>query len=58
MKHAIINSDNLVVNIIIWPDGSFKAPRDHISIESDVAKLGDRYENGSFVSPSGVMRGA
>lgn len=56
MKHAIINKDNIVVNIIIWPNGSFKCPRDHQSIESMVAKMGDRYENGQFISPDGTVR--
>jgi len=49
MRHAIIDQNNKVVNIIIWPSGSFSIPEGYQSIESDIAKIGDIYSNGQFV---------
>jgi hypothetical protein len=45
MKYAIVNSDNLVVNIVAW-DGVSKwlPPKDHIVIQSDQANIGDKYD--------------
>lgn len=56
MKFALINKENIVINIIIWPYGQFSAPDDHLSVESSVARLGDRYENGQFIAPDGSIR--
>lgn len=56
MKHAIIDANNLVVSMVIWPNGNFKCPRDHQSIQSDIARVGDRYDNGQFIKPDGSVR--
>lgn len=44
MKFAIINKENIVVNVIIWPDGNFARPRNHRVIESTDADIGDIYD--------------
>ena len=50
VKHAIIDQNNKVVNVVITPNGQFVVPRNHIAIESQVVRLGDMYnpEDGSF----------
>ena len=49
-KHAIIDQNNKVVNVVITPNGQFKHPQGYVIVESDVARVGDIYnpENGSF----------
>lgn len=56
VKYAIINKDNQVVNVIVWVNGAFVAPRDHTVVESDGAKIGDLYnpEDGSFTKKSAL----
>ena len=49
MRHAIIDQSNKVVNIIIWPNGSFNVPAGYQSIESDTAQIGDIYQDGQFI---------
>lgn len=56
MKHAIIDSNNLVVSMVIWPDGIFSVPKGHTAVVSDIAKIGDRHENGNFIKPDGSVR--
>lgn len=53
MKFAIINKDNVVVNVIIYPEGNFIPPRKHIVVESLDAEIGDIYnpETKVFVKP-------
>lgn len=45
-NHAIINKDNIVVNIVIWENSEWLPPRDHIVM--DVSKMnchiGDTYD--------------
>lgn len=49
-KHAIIDQNNNVVNVVITLQGQFKHPRNYVVVESEVAKVGDIYnpEDGSF----------
>lgn len=53
MRHAIVNKDGKVVNVIIWEGSEFLPPRDHYVIQSDVADIGDSYDfdNKSFSKP-------
>ena len=44
MRFAIINDKNIVVSIIVWPNGQFIPPRDHTIVQSDVAQPGSSYD--------------
>lgn len=44
MKHAIVNSDNVVVNMVIWEGAEWLPPRDHLVVRSDTAGVGDIYD--------------
>lgn len=56
MRHAIVDSNNKVVSVVIWPNGSFKCPRNHQSIPSEVAKVGDSWDGQKFLKPDGSDR--
>lgn len=45
MRYAVLNSSNVVVNIIKW-DGMahWSPPKDHIALASSVARIGDKYD--------------
>lgn len=47
MKHALINKDNKVVNIIIWDGQSWLPPVDHMVIRCDDCNIGDTYDKAS-----------
>ena len=54
MKHAIINNDTkTVVNIIVWEGAEWLPPRNHIVVRSDIANIGDTYDErtGFFSKP-------
>ncbi len=53
MRYAIVNLNNFVVSIVVWPNGNFEAPRDHKVIQSDIAQPGWKYNPGTglFVPP-------
>lgn len=44
MRFALINDKNLVVSVIVWPKGQFKAPAGHTVVQSDVAQPGSVYD--------------
>lgn len=50
-KHAIIDQNNKVVNVVITPNGQFKHPQGYIVVEADNVKVGDIYnpQDGSFL---------
>ncbi len=56
MKHAIVNKENLVVNVIIWEGAEWLPPRDHMVVRSDHANIGDIYipEKNVFEKPPQV----
>ncbi len=56
MKHAIINKEGIVVNIVISPEGNFKCPEGYQKIEVDIVRMGDRYTEGKFIAPDGTER--
>lgn len=52
MKHAIINSDGLVVNVIELEDGvEWTPPEGMENIQSDTAEIGWSYAGGIFTAP-------
>lgn len=44
MRHAIVDKDNKVVNVVIWEGAEWLPPRNHIVIRSDNASIGDIYD--------------
>jgi rRNA processing protein Gar1 len=44
MKHAIVDQNNVVVNIIVWEGAEWLPPRNHMVIRSDDASIGDIYD--------------
>ena len=56
MKYAILDSKNIVVSMVIWPNGVFNTPDDHTAKASAVAEIGDSYKNGKFMKPDGSVR--
>lgn len=51
MRTALINKDtNIVENIIVAEQGY--NPQDYIGVVSEIAEIGDLYENGEFVKPA------
>ncbi len=40
-RHAIINKDNLVVNVVIWEGASWLPPKDHFVVKNDSVDCGD-----------------
>jgi hypothetical protein len=53
MKHAIIDQENKVVNIVIWEGHEWLPPKGHTVVRSDSAHIGDIYDpqSNSFKSP-------
>lgn len=43
MRHAIVNKDNVVVNVVLWDGCEWLPPRDHIIVQNDHAGIGDIY---------------
>lgn len=44
MRHAIVNKDGLIVNVVIWKGAKWKAPDNHYVVYSPVCNIGDRYD--------------
>lgn len=42
-RHAIVNQDNIVVNVVIWEGAAWLPPHNHTVVRSDLAGIGDRY---------------
>jgi hypothetical protein len=51
--YAMVNSSNIVVNVIIWDGVTPYNPQGYILINSDTANIGDIYDssNGTFTPP-------
>jgi rRNA processing protein Gar1 len=59
MKHAIVDKDNKVINIVIWEGKEWLPPRGHKVIQSDSANIGDIYDpvkNVFFPDPSQLVK--
>lgn len=44
MRHAIVNKDGQVINVIIWEGAEFLPPRNHYVIRDDFVDIGDSYD--------------
>lgn len=44
-RHAIVDKDNVVVNVIVWEGGEFLPPRNHTVVHCDKfgCDIGDLY---------------
>lgn len=53
MRFAIVNQDNVVVNVIIWGGAEFLPPRNHRVVQNDSVDLGDIYnpDDNTFSRP-------
>ncbi len=53
-RHALVNKEGLVVNVIIWQGAEWLPPTDHYVIQSDSANINDVYnfETNVFVRTS------
>lgn len=53
MRFAIVNQDNLVVNVIVWEGAEFLPPCNHIVVQNDSVDIGDMYDpaTNSFIRP-------
>ena len=54
-RYAIINSDNVVENVVLWDEVSQWSPperRSTIKVEDVVCGIGWVYDNGGFANPS------
>jgi len=53
MNYAVVNADNVVVNVIVWDGTTGYNPGDGLTlVQSDVAGRGDLYLDGGFVNQS------
>ena len=43
-RHALVNKDNKVVNVVIWEGAEWLPPQDHYVIQDDNVDLGDIYD--------------
>jgi hypothetical protein len=44
MRHAIINAENMVVNIVVWEGKEWLPPRNHTVVRTDTGNIGDIYD--------------
>ena len=51
-NYAIVNSDNIVENIIVWDgENEYSPPKNTTLIQSETAKIGDTWDGVSFITP-------
>jgi hypothetical protein len=43
MKHAVVNKNNVVINIIVWDGAEWTPPRGTTVVQNDNAAIGDIY---------------
>jgi hypothetical protein len=54
MRYAMVNADNVVINVIMWDGESpYTPPLGCFLVQSDTANIGDIYDpnNGTFTPP-------
>jgi hypothetical protein len=53
IRHAIVNQDNVVVNVVIWNGAPWQPPVNHYVVQNDTVSIGDIYdhETNSFKKP-------
>jgi hypothetical protein len=52
-RHAIVNKEGTVVNVVIWEGAQWLPPKDHYVVQHDQANIGDKYDfqSNSFSTP-------
>jgi hypothetical protein len=43
-RHAIVDQNGIVVNVIIWEGSSWLPPKNHYVIQDDAVDIGDKYD--------------
>lgn len=51
MRHALVNQENKVVNVIIWEGAQWLPPHNHYVVRCDQCDIGDTYnpETNTFI---------
>lgn len=44
IRHAIVDKNNVVVNVVVWNGASWLPPRDHLVVQDDRVNIGDIYD--------------
>ncbi len=44
MRHAIVNQEKKVVNVIVWQGHEFLPPRNHYVVRHDLCDMGDYWD--------------
>lgn len=44
-RHAVIDQNGNVVNVIEWDGAEFLPPRNHLVVQSEICDIGDTYED-------------
>lgn len=44
IRHALVNTDNKVINVIVWNGNEWLPPANHFVVQSDTANIGDTYD--------------
>lgn len=54
MRHAIVDKENKVVNVVIWEGASWLPPKGHYVVRHDKCDIGDIYDptTNSFKKPA------
>lgn len=47
MRHAIVNKDKVVVNVIVWEGAEWLPPKNHWVVQHDSVNIGDIYDEES-----------
>lgn len=57
MRHALVDKNNKVVNVIIWDGSSWLPPKDHYVVRHDNCDVGDTYDqvNNCFIKPPEIL---
>jgi hypothetical protein len=55
-RHAIVNKENKVVNVVIWEGAEWLPPRNHLVVhdKTELCNIGDMYDpkTNLFIKPS------
>ena len=53
IRHAIVDQNNVVVNVVIWNGAEWLPPRGHLVVQNDTVGIGDIYdpETNTFIRP-------
>jgi hypothetical protein len=53
MRHAIVDENNMVVNVVVWHGAEWLPPRNHTVVRHENCDIGDKYDptTNSFIKP-------